>query len=113
MARPKLPEHEKKTINKTFRCSPEESDSITFFCQKENITLLELVTIGMGKQPPPKKNIADLKFKMQLGKLANNLNQISRSLNSGNKAARLMAIARISEIEELKILLKGYQEKLV
>ncbi len=41
-------------------------------------------------------------IKTDLFRIGNNLNQIAKQLNSGNRATRIMAASRISELKELK-----------
>ncbi|MEP3388742.1 MAG: plasmid mobilization relaxosome protein MobC [Reichenbachiella sp.] len=40
--------------------------------------------------------------KTELYRIGNNLNQISKALNSNNKTARILASARIKELQELR-----------
>ncbi|MCV9387489.1 MobC family plasmid mobilization relaxosome protein [Reichenbachiella ulvae] len=112
MARPKIKELEKKVMRKTFRCTLEDFAEINSYCEDRKLTLLQLVKLGMNKKIKEKPFPEFKAVKIELYRIGNNLNQISKALNSGNRAAKLMAVNRIKELKELKSLIENVNSKL-
>ncbi len=102
MARPKVHSDKKLSEVFSFRCTKSEYDEISDYCELHRLSIAQLVKKGMGRPIRQKPYPIMKAIKTDLFRIGNNLNQIAKQLNSGNRATRIMAASRISELKELK-----------
>ncbi|MCV9389156.1 MobC family plasmid mobilization relaxosome protein [Reichenbachiella ulvae] len=103
MARPRINKEKLRSKVLTFRCSDIDAKEIRKYCDLHKIGLLDLILIGIKRSKPSHISYPIMKgIKSDLYRIGNNLNQISKALNSGSNTARFAAIARIKELRELK-----------
>lgn len=113
MPRPRIDKDNLRSKVLTFRCSLIDAKDIKLYCQSHKIGLLDLIFLGMKRSKPKHVSYPILKgVKTELYRIGNNLNQISKALNSGNKTARMLASARIKELQELRDQLNQINEQI-
>ncbi|MEP2025422.1 plasmid mobilization relaxosome protein MobC [Reichenbachiella sp.] len=112
MARPKLKETEKKSRKKAFRCTIAELKMMNEYCLSHKVTVLHLVKVGMNKYQPPAKATVDKKLIFELSRIGSNINQIAKALHGKNRAVRILATARIREIEDVKKIILEMQNQI-
>lgn len=85
MARPKKEKTEKRSVKFTFRMNEKEVLQLANLCDFSNRSAAEVLREIVFKKRllQPKIPVLDLKTYVELKRIGNNVNQISRHLNSG------------------------------
>lgn len=113
MARPRKPACDKKTKQINFRVTEAEYKSISEFCEINHNTVAELVKAGMAKYYKPSKAQVDKNVLIQLARIGNNVNQISKNMNQSNFLSKKLNRHELEVMNQLTEMLYSIRKQLL
>lgn len=108
MARPKLPQKEKKSIKFSFKMDEGEFEQLAKLCEYSDLSASEVIRSCVFKNRLPKARIPILEKQtyIELRKIGTNINQIAKHYNSNKPVPSDKLIAFQALKEKLNLLIK-------